>query len=122
MSLNDTSFDGRIDRGLDSTGGPPPGERTGTAPTDADGRRSRAAIRTENRLLRARAAALERKLADSREEHRRVIDRYEALLSERRDGGTASDRRASDSTASDSAQPSRGSVLLAAVRARLSRR
>ncbi|WP_343772958.1 hypothetical protein [Natronoarchaeum mannanilyticum] len=125
MSLNDPSLDGQIDTPLDGTDGPSIGERTGTAPNstvDADGRRSRAAIRTENRLLRARAAALERKLRDDREERRRVTERYEALLSERRGGGRAAERAPVESAEPHSGSATRGSKILTAVRNWLARR
>jgi len=125
MSLNDLSLDGRTDSPLDSTDGPSIGERAGTAPNSTagpDGRRSRAAIRAENRLLRARAAALERKLSGAREERRRMIERYEALLSERRTRGPAGERAAGESSAADSTPASRRSGILAAVRGWVDRR
>ncbi|HMB49150.1 hypothetical protein [Natronoarchaeum rubrum] len=118
MSLNDPSFDDRTDPPTGEKDGPSIVDRadSGTAsPTAADRRRSRAAVQTENRLLRARAAALERELADSSERRRRVIDRYEALLSERRDDA-GSDR----ATASDRSSPP--AKLLAALRGRIARR
>jgi len=115
MSLNDPSLDGRTDPRFDSTGGPSIGGRAGTAPmpptADAGGQRSRAAIRTENRLLRARAAALERELTNSREERRRVIERYEALLSDRRVGDTSGEHATGESAAGSASRPS--NVLIA---------
>jgi|GEM_PF-6689272 len=123
MSLNDPSLDDRTDPRFDSTGGPSIGGRTGTAPNataDADSRRSRAAIRTENRLLRARSAALERELTNSREERRRVIERYEALLSERR-GDTPGDCAADGSAASGAGTTSSRSNVLTSIRDWLAR-
>jgi len=125
MSLNDPSHDGRTDPGIDSKGGPSIGERDGMAPKSTagdEGRQSHAAIRAENRLLRARAAALEQKLRADREERRRVTERYEALLSERRAGETTGERVTNESAASASGSASRPSKILAAVRNWLSPR
>jgi len=125
MSLNDPSLDGRIDSPIDGTDGPSIGERAETGPnsTAVDGdRRSRAVIRTENRLLRARAATLERKLRADREERRRVIERYEALLSEGQAGGQAGERATDESAVTRLDSASRRSKILAAVRNWLARR